>query len=160
VEAFNQNLKGDDAQRFRLTMTETQESGRPYYEIRSAALPVSLTWTYDQGYLVASNERALVTRALLTRGSGGALVRSTRFLERIPASAGVHQSGFLWVNAQGAVADAAQMLPDPRIKQLLTGGEPLLVTMNGETERIQIASRTRLTNLLFDGLLAHGSGTH
>jgi hypothetical protein len=99
----------------------------------------------------------LAARAITVRASGSSLVRSAAFLERFPAAGGIHHSGFLWVNTNGLLADLASLVQSPAVKSLIGSRDPILVTLDGETERIHTASRTRLTSLIFDLFLAHGA---
>jgi hypothetical protein len=74
----------------------------------------------------------------------------------LPSSAGLHQSAFFWLNTQGALGAFANLAPSPALKQMLESRDPVLLIINGEKERIQAASRTRLTSLLVD-MLAMGA---
>jgi hypothetical protein len=42
------------------------------------------------------------------------------------------------------------MIPNPAIQKMAADRDPVLVVLNGETERIRVASRTRITSLLLD----------
>jgi hypothetical protein len=70
----------------------------------------------------------------------------------------MHHSGFLWFNSKGLLSDLAGLASNPAVKQLLEYRDPVLVVFDGSTERIDAASRTRLTSLVFDVLLASGAG--
>ncbi|HAX44515.1 MAG TPA: hypothetical protein DCY80_18385, partial [Solibacterales bacterium] len=115
---------------------------------RPAASPHTLYWTHDRGYLIVSQDRALAAQAIQTRDGGLALVRSARFVQQLPATGSMHHSAFIWVNPEGPIADVAQLLSDGTLKALLQNSEPVLITLDGETERIRAASRTRLMNLV------------
>jgi hypothetical protein len=101
-------------------------------------------------------DRAVAARAIAVRNSGSSLVRSARFQERHPI-AGLHSSGFLWLNAGGVLSDLGASFNSPAL-QRLAGREPLLIVLDGEMERIHAASRTRLTSLILDLMLIHGPG--
>ena len=45
-----------------------------------------MTWTYDQGYLVAGSDRGVAERAIATRNGGSPLVWSPAFLGQLPSS--------------------------------------------------------------------------
>jgi hypothetical protein len=117
----------------------------------------ALTWTYDRGYMIASTDRDLASQAIATRSSGLFLVASAKFRAQIPTSSIVHQSGFFWLNVQGPLADAAALLGSEALKTALENREPILVVVNGEAERIQVASRTRIISMLFTTMLAGGT---
>jgi hypothetical protein len=107
-------------------------------------------------------DRALAARAIALRDSGSSLVRSASFQERFPATGGFHHSGFIWFNTSGVLGDVGSLLqnsgsPNPALKNLLASRDPILVTLDGEMERIHAASRTRLTSLILDAMLAHGA---
>ena len=159
VDAFNRELPADK-QEFKVTLTEQQESGRTWITIRSAASPHALYWTHDRGYLIVSQDRALATQAIQGRASGMTLVNSARFVAQMPATGAVHHSGFVWVNPEGSLAEAANLLSDGTLKAMLQNSEPVLVTIDGETERIRAVSRTRLMSLVFSTMLAAGPKSH
>jgi hypothetical protein len=116
-------------------------------------------WTHDRGYMVFGNDRALVQRSVSSRAAGTPLVRSAIFRQMQPLTPTVHNSGFVWLNTRGAlgVLAAASGAPmPPGLRSLLDSRDPVLVVVNGETERIAAFSRTRLASLLVDVLLAAG----
>lgn len=157
VEAFNRELPADKNE-FRLTLTEQQEGGRTWTTVKSAASPLALHWTHDRGYLIVSQDRALAAQAIAVRNGGLALVRSARFVQQMPATGSVHHSAFVWINPEGTLADVANLLSDGTLKNLLQNPEPALIVIDGETERIRAASRTRLMNLVL-GMTMTASAT-
>ena len=54
------------------------------------------------------------------------------------------------------VADAASLFNSPALKSLMGTRTPTLVVLDGETEQIHAASRTRLTSLVLDFMLTAG----
>jgi hypothetical protein len=139
----------------RVVYEQQQVNGRDWYTLRTEPPTTAVHWTYDRGYLVAAADRALAMQALATRSGGFPLVRSAEFRAQLPASSGLHQSGFFWLNTKGALAGFAEVLPEGSLKTLAAGEAPLLVAFDGERERIRAVSRTRLTSLVFDALLSH-----
>ncbi len=103
-------------------------------------------------------DRAIGERAIATRASGYPLVRSASFRAQMPGISGMHHSGFLWLNTKGLLSDLAGLSSNAALKQLLEYRDPVLVVFDGSTERIDAASRTRLTSLVFDVLLASSAG--
>src|SRR5262249_40477950 len=125
--------------------------------LKSESAGLTLHWTYDRGYLIASTDRALAANAIAVHESGASLMRAASFQSRFPSSNGMHHSGFIWVNINGTVADAAALLPieNPALKSLLASREPLLIVLDGEMERIHASSRNRLTSMLLDLVASH-----
>jgi hypothetical protein len=76
----------------------------------------------------------------------------------MPGLGTIHHSGFMWINTKGALSELSGLTSNPALKQLLEYRDPVLVVFDGSTERIEAASRTRLTSLVFDVLLASGAG--
>jgi hypothetical protein len=74
----------------------------------------------------------------------------------LPESSSLHYSGFVWANIGDTFGNLGSMVQNPAMQKLMTSREPSLMTFTGETERIRSASRTRLSSLLFDMLLAQG----
>jgi hypothetical protein len=155
VDTFNrhQGQSGD-----KLTLAQETANGRAWASLSAASSPITLYWTYDRGYLIASSDRALAVRAITTRQSGSSLIRSTNFRERFPSTGGMHHSGFFWLNTNGILSELSGLVESPSLKNLMNNREPLLVVLDGETERIRAGSRTRLTSLILDAMLVHGAG--
>jgi hypothetical protein len=103
VDAFNAEL-GPDEQSKRIVFEQEVAGGRHWNTVRPGGLPIGITWTYDAGYMVAGSDRAVAERAIATRHGGSPLVWSPDFLGQLPSSAGLHPSGFAWLNTKGAFA--------------------------------------------------------
>jgi hypothetical protein len=103
-----------------------------------------------------STDRSLAVQAIATRENGFPLVRSEQFRAQLPASSGLYQSAFFWLNTQGPLADVLAVFGGEAAKALLQSREPILVVVNGEMERIQAASRTRLMSMLLTMMMAGG----
>jgi hypothetical protein len=69
----------------------------------------------------------------------------------------LHHSGFFWVNTDGILADLGGLVQSPALKGLMDSRDPLLIVLDGETERIRAASRNRLTSLILEAMLLHGT---
>ena len=152
VDIFNAELKPEDQDK-RLALEQETVNGRAFSTIKSSVAGLGFAWTYDRGYLLAGADRALLERAIATRGGGFPLIWSAAFQQQLPAAAGLHPSGFLWLNT-GALESFIQLLPAGSLKNLLASRNPLLVVFNAEAEQIRAASRTRLSSLVLDSLLA------
>ena len=157
VEAYNVRLSQEPASR-RMTLRREEVNGRTWTVLQSGALPAALYWTYDRGYLIVSTDRSLAARAIATRDGSGSLPRSFKFTERYPATGSLHHAGFLWLNANGVLADLSSLASNPRLKTLMENRDPLLIILDGERERIRAASRSRLTSLILDAMLMQGAG--
>ncbi len=152
VDAYNAELAPQD-QGKRISLTQETVDGRIWTTMRAGTAPLSITWTYDGGYLVAGSDRGSATRAIGTRNGGSPLVWSPAFLQQLPSSAGLHPSGFAWLNTKGALQGFASLVPNRAIQQLMTETEPILVVFNGSTEQIHAASRTRVSGLVLNVMM-------
>jgi ferric-dicitrate binding protein FerR (iron transport regulator) len=153
VEAFNNKLTAEH-QGMKLTLAQQTIDGRVWTSLTTATSPVTVYWTYDRGYLIMSNERGVATRAIQNRDGGFALVSSTTFRQQLPTGSSLHPSGFLWFNLKGALQGLLSQSTNPLLRKISEDRDPILIVVNGETERIRAASRTRLTSLVLDGMLA------
>jgi hypothetical protein len=138
-----------------LTLAQETVNGRSWTSVTGAA--GSLSWTYDRGYLIVAADRALATRAIAVRDAGSSVTRSAGFQQRFPVTSSIHHSAFVWFNANGVVQELASLADSPALNSLLGSREPVLIVVEGQPEQIHAASRTRLTSLILDLLLAHGS---
>jgi hypothetical protein len=157
ADSFNRSLGPEDAGH-RMSFTQETVNGRSWSALQAGGGPMTVYWTHDRGYLIASMDRALAARAIGIREAGTSLTRSAAFQERFPVTGGMHHSGFLWLNTSGVLAELAGLVESPAVRSLLGSREPVLVVVDGEMERIHAASRTRLTSLILDLMLAGGSG--
>jgi hypothetical protein len=152
VETFNAEL-GPDEQGKRIVLEQTTAGGRTWSTMKPGGLPLGITWTYDQGYLVAASDRAVAERAIATRSGGSPLVWSEAFLGQLPWSAGLHPSAFAWLNAKGALGILSVLTSNPAVAELLSGRDPVLVVFDGTPEQIHAASRARISGLIMDVML-------
>jgi hypothetical protein len=152
MDAFNTEL-GPDDQNKRVVFGQENVGGRIWNTMKGGEFPLGVTWSYDQGYLVAGSDRATAERAIATRNSGSPLVWSQEFQRQLPASAGIHPSAFGWLNTKGALGDFAKLAPSPAIAKLLSERDPVLVVFDGKTDQIHAASRARIPGLILDAML-------
>jgi hypothetical protein len=152
VDAFNAEL-GPDEQGKRIVFAQESAGGRTWSTIRPGGLPLGITWTYDRGYMVAASDRAAAERAIATRNGGTPLVWSPEFLGQLPSSAGLHPSGFAWLNTKGAFGMLSALASSSALGELVAGRDPVLVVFDGTPEQIHAASRTRISGLIMDVML-------
>jgi hypothetical protein len=140
-----------------LTLVQETVDGRVWNTLKSASSPIGVTWTYDRGYLVAASDRGPAISAIATRAGGAPLIWSSAFQQQLPASTGLHPSGFAWLNTKGALQGLAALVPSPALQKLASERDPILVVLKGETEQIHAASRTRLSSLILDLMMFGGA---
>jgi hypothetical protein len=157
VDAFNAEL-GPDEQGKRIVIAQETAGGRTWSTMKPGGLPLSITWTYDRGYMVVASDRAVAERAIATRNGGSQLVWSPEFLGQLPSSAGLHPSAFAWLNTKGALGIVSTLAPSPALGELVAGRDPILVVFDGTPEQIHAASRTRITGLILDLMLIERLG--
>ncbi len=141
-----------------ITIEQETTNGRTWMSMKSSAAPLAMVWTYDRGYLVAGSDRAAVLRAIATRNGGSPLVWSQEFQQQLSGQAGLHPSGFAWLNTKGAFQSYAALVPNPAIRNLITGRDPILVVFSATEEQIRAVSRTKLSGLIMDMMLLQGLG--
>jgi hypothetical protein len=152
VDTFNAAL-GPDEQAKRIVFAQETANGRTWSTIKPGGLPLSITWTYDRGYMVAASDRGGAERAIATANGGTPLVWSPDFLGQLPSSTGLHPAAFGWLNVKGAGAILTPLLQSPALRELVAGREPILVVFDGTPEQIHASSRTRVSGLILDAML-------
>jgi hypothetical protein len=152
MDAYNAELPADQ-QTNRLVFGQETVGGRIWNTMTAGQLPLGVTWTYDAGYMVAASDRATAETAIATRNGGSPLVWSPEFLDQLPASAGMHPSGFAWLNTKGALGMFSTLAPSPAVSKLLAERDPVLVVFDGKTDQIHAASRARLPGLILNMML-------
>lgn len=156
VAAFNAELKPED-QAKRITMGEETTNGLLWHTLKSSAIKQQVAWTYNQGYLILSNDMGLGAKAIQTRTSGFPLVRSAAFTAQMPSAVGVSPAGFAWLNTKGALSSLIAKIPNPALQKLAVDRDPVLVVLNADTEQLQLASRTRITSVVLDLMLTRSA---
>jgi hypothetical protein len=157
VDAFNAEL-GPDEQAKRIVLEQESAGGRTWSTIKPGGLPLSITWTYDRGYMVAASDRAGAERAIATANGGTPLVWSPDFLGQLPSSAGLHPSAFAWLNVKGAAQIVSPLIQSAALRELVAGRDPILVMFDGTPEQIHASSRTRVAGLILDAMLIERLG--
>jgi hypothetical protein len=152
VDTFNAELAPDEQDK-RIVFGQESANGRVWSTMKAGGLPFGITWTYDQGYMVAASDRASAERAIATRNGGSQLVWSPAFLGQLPSSAGMHPAAFAWLNTKGALGIFSALAPNPAVTKLLAERDPVLVVFDGTAEQIHAACRTRLSGLIMDVML-------
>jgi hypothetical protein len=157
VDAFNAGLTPEE-QGKRIILEPMSADGKIWTTMKSGVVPISVAWTYDRGYLIAASDRGVAARAIATRNGGMPLVWSPAFQQQLPSSSGLHPSAFAWLNTKGALQGLVALVPNPELQNLMTARDPILVVLNGTTEQIHAASRTRVTGLIMDAMLLERLG--
>ena len=140
----------------RVVIEQEVVNGRTWTTMKFPPQPFAITWTYDRGYLVAAGDRGTATQAVATRNGGSPLPWSAAFQQQLPPSAGLHPSGFVWLDTKGAFQGLAALVPNPAIQKLISEQDPILVMFSGTMEQIRILSRTRLSGMVMNLILMQG----
>jgi hypothetical protein len=136
-----------------IAFSEETVNGRQWRRISSAdAGTPDIVWTYDRGYMLVSTDEASIMRAIGVRDSAGSLIRSSRFQQQYPGGGNLHNSGFMWLDVSRVGEIAASM--GQEVAGMAAGADPILVVLTGEADSLRWATRSRLTSLIFDLLLA------
>ncbi len=137
----------------RILIEQEIVDGRTWTTLKPSDQPVSVTWTYDRGYIVAGSSRGVAAKAIANRNGGSSLPWSPAFRQQLPVSVGLHPSGFAWLNTSGAFQGLEALIPNPLIQKMVAERDPILVAFSGLTEQIRAVSRTRLTGMVMNMLL-------
>jgi hypothetical protein len=153
--AFNAEL-GAANQSKSIVVGQETANGQLWHTMKSGATKQQVAWTYNQGYLIVSNDIGLGTKAIQTKAGGFQLVHSAAFTAQMPSGLSVSPAGFAWLNTKGALTSLLAKIPNPALQKLAADRDPVLVVLNADTEQLQLASRTRITSLVLD-LMTTGS---
>lgn len=152
MDAYNATLGPDDSGR-RVVFGQERAGDRVWNTLQGGSFPMGVTWTYDVGYMIAASDRATAERAVATAHGGTALIWSPQFLAQLPTSAGLHPSGFMWLNAKGAFGTFSTLARNPGLAKVLADRDPVLAVFDARPGQIHAASRTRVTGLILDAML-------
>ena len=70
----------------------------------------------------------------------------------------LHPSAFGWLNAKGALGLLTTIVANPALSEIVAGGDPILVVVDGTENQIHAASRTRISGLIMQALLVDSLG--
>ncbi|MEO8096222.1 MAG: FecR family protein [Acidobacteriota bacterium] len=144
-----------------VTLTNELVDGRKFYTLTGT--PMAVHYTFVDGYWLMGANRAVLTTAISNRAAALTLPRSAEFRAQMPQDGSTYFSGLVYYNlgsTVGPIADElkASGLLTPQLQSqvdtLTANRTPSLIYMYGETDRIQVGSRS---NLLQMGLQAIGS---
>jgi hypothetical protein len=144
VEAFNREPGATTS----LTLTSTVQSGRTYYHLGGSTFPVTVHYTFADGYLIAAPSQVLVAQAIDNRSRGYTLARSERFRAQLPLGASPNFSALIYHNISQVTAPVAEQLQklnvmteeQRRSAAKLQDMTPGLIYVSGEPDRISISS--------------------
>ncbi len=155
VDSYNEWLP-PEKNSARLIYTQEIDNGLTWNSLKSSLSIATVYWTYDQGYMIVSLDRALVSRAISIRDSGLQLTNSAKFQQCLPVSAGLHSSGLYWLDNNKMMNEVASLIDNPVFNRMIDSGEPSLVMVSAEDQQIRITShsRLRLTNLFLGSMLS------
>ena len=129
-----------------LTLTQAQVSGRTYYAIQSTKMPITINYTYVNGYLVAAASQALLTQAITQQAAGITLTSSAAFKALVAPDGYSNFSAFVYQNfgsALGSIAGGLQTLAPQQknaIAALKANSGPSLVYAYGQPDSIELAA--------------------
>jgi hypothetical protein len=131
-----------------LTLTSSEQGGRTYYHLGGSAFPMTIHYTFADGYLVAAPSQLLVAQAIDNRQRGYTLARSERFRSQLPTGGSPNFSALVYHNISQVTAPVAEQLQKlnvmteeqrksaAKIQQMTPG----LIYVYGEPDRIAISS--------------------
>jgi hypothetical protein len=159
--------KANSAQHgFTLNLTQTQTGGSTYYAVASSRSPLTVYYTYSDGYLVAGASQALLTQAMAQRAAGFTLTRSAGFKALLAPDGYSNFSAILYENfgpVLGSVAgglNATGILTAEQRKSidaLRANSAPALIYAYGAPDRIELNSTGSLFGFNLDALAGGGA---
>ena len=136
------------AQMTEVKLAKTEQNGRTYYQLSGNAFPMSVYYTYADGYLIAAPAQSLVAQAIDNRHRGYTLARSEKFRAQLPAGESPNFSALVYHNISqvtGPVTEQLKKLNVMTKEQSAAAAKlqdmaPGLIYVYGETDRISISS--------------------
>lgn len=159
--------KANSAQNgFTLSLTQTQTGGSTYYALASSRSPLTVYYTYADGYLVAAASSALLTQAIGQRAAGFTLTRSAGFKALLAPDGYSNFSAILYENLAPVVGSVAGGLnatgiltaeQQKAIDALKANSAPALIYAYGAPDRIELDSTGSLFGFNLDALAGGGA---
>ncbi|HEY2845977.1 MAG TPA: FecR domain-containing protein, partial [Bryobacteraceae bacterium] len=150
-----------------IALTSQIVNGQTFYAIVWTKPALELDYVFIDGYLLAANNRGILTSAIAGRAAGQTLSRSDAFRAQLPTDA---QSGFSALayynlgSAAGPIVDqlnATGLLTaeqQQQISNLTSNRKPTLIYAYGSPDQILVGSRNSVAGMGLDALSALGLG--
>ncbi|HEY3738405.1 MAG TPA: FecR domain-containing protein [Bryobacteraceae bacterium] len=131
-----------------LTLTSSVDGGLTYYHLSGSAFPMTIHYTYSDGYLIAAPSQSMIASAIDNRRRGNTLARSEKFRAQLPTGASPNFSALVYHNISQVTAPVAEQLQklnvmteeQRRSAAKLSNMPPALIYVYGEPNRISISS--------------------
>lgn len=143
------------------TVKKDVVDGRTYYTISET--PVPTHYTFVDGYWLLGSSRAQLMKAISNRTAGLTLPRSPDFRSLMPQDGHTYFSGLMYYNfgsTLGPIVDqlksTGMLSPQTQAQadSLMTNRAPSLIYVYGETDRIQVGSRSTLFQMGLQALMS------
>jgi ferric-dicitrate binding protein FerR (iron transport regulator) len=135
-----------------LSLEQEQVDGRTYYAVRTLAakIPVEISYTFADGYIIIAPSRAFVMNAIRTHQNADGITRSAEFKSLLPQDQHANVSALLYQNLAPVIGPIAQQLSPSQLQslQVLSAEtKPSVVCAYGGDNSIEVASNSRFFGL-------------
>jgi len=135
-----------------LMLNQAQFGGRTFYTIQSqgAGLSTECDYTFADGYMILAPSRALLLVALQTHANGTSLARSASFRALLPSDNHANFSAMIYQNLSPILKPLSSQLTSGQLallQQLAADAKPSVFCAYGESDRIEVASSSKLFDL-------------
>ncbi len=165
IEALVKAVNSDPhCQGCQLTLTQQQANGRTYYTLTTAKFAYEIDYTFVDGYFLAAPSVTLLNTAIQNRATGYVLARSEVFRSQLPAGGSLNFSGVVFHNLGSVLKPLAEQGANlagnsaqrESIQALARNTGPGLIYLNGQADRISIASNSGFFGLDLNSLALPG----
>jgi hypothetical protein len=148
----NFNLDAQKSNRPGLTLNQAQVGGRMFYTIASqvGGLSTEYDYVFADGYMIMAPSRALLLAALQTHAKGTSLARSASFRALLPSDNQANFSAMIYQNLSPILKPLASQLNSGQmalVQELAVDAKPSVFCAYGESDRIEVASSSKLFDL-------------
>ncbi len=142
------------------SVTHEEVEGRTYYALKGSG-PMTIHYTFIDGYWLMGANRALLMQAIQDRAAALTLPRSPEFRAQLPADGPAFFSGLFYYNMGsmiGPLADqlkaAGALTPElqSKVDALTSNRAPGLVYVYADPDRIKAGSRSNLFQIALQSL--------
>ena len=147
-QTLQHSIETITAQLSDVKLTKADQNGRTYYQLNGKAFPMSVYYTYADGYLIAAPAQSLVAQAIDNRHRGYTLARSEKFRSQLPPGASPNFSALVYHNISHVTGPVTEQLKKLNVMtkeqsaaaSKLQDMAPGLIYVYGEADRISISS--------------------
>ena len=150
----NYNATPDHDRTGDLNLTQQDDGGRTFYNLKFEKLPWGAAWTFYDGYWIAAANRELIVRSIQNRETGYTLTRSNQFRDQLPHDATSNFSAVIYHSLSKTLAPLNALFGSTNANVPKLDDAPGAICFWAAPDRIDVATSGSIFGMKLESLLA------